>query len=60
MGFVLTYDSKVVPEAASRCVPEVNSAAIHTLVVQPDVLHYELRRLGYCPEVRPGTENFRR
>ena len=57
--FLLTYDSKIITEAACRCIPEVDSAAVNTLVVQPDVLHHELRRLGYCAEVRPGSKHFR-
>ena len=57
--FLLTYDSKIITETACRCIPEVDSAAVNTLVVQPDILHHKLRRLGYCAEVRPGAKHFR-
>jgi hypothetical protein len=59
MGFVLTYDSKVVPETACWRIPEVDSAAIHTLVMEPDVLHHEQRRLGNYAEVGPAAKHFR-
>lgn len=57
---VLTDNGKIVSETAGLCIPEVHSAAVDALVVPPDVVYDELRWLGYCPEVGPGAEHFRR